>query len=109
MSTDRWSEVRRISGEALELARDERAAFVATECATDPAVRKAVERWLRSCDQAESFLPAPAAEFAAQLILSAGVEAPVMEGTRVGPYRIVGEAGHGGMGTVYLAERADDQ
>src|SRR5690606_35722819 len=30
-----------------------------------------------------------------------------MAGNTVGPYRIVGELGHGGMGAVFLAERAD--
>lgn len=30
-------------------------------------------------------------------------------GRRIGPYRVIREIGHGGMGTVYLAVRADDQ
>ena len=31
-----------------------------------------------------------------------------MEGRRLGAYRITREIGHGGMGSVYLAARADD-
>jgi serine/threonine-protein kinase len=34
---------------------------------------------------------------------------PVQEGRRVGPYQIVREIGRGGMGAVYLADRADGQ
>ncbi|MBI4468012.1 MAG: protein kinase [Acidobacteria bacterium] len=38
----------------------------------------------------------------------AGREMPD-SGRRIGPYRVIRELGHGGMGTVYLAERADQQ
>ena len=59
----------------------------------------------------ESFLDNPAFELADTV--NVGVQpAPDstsrMEGRRLGAYRITREIGHGGMGSVYLAARADD-
>ncbi len=34
---------------------------------------------------------------------------PDLTGERIGPFKLISEIGHGGMGTVYLAERADGQ
>jgi serine/threonine-protein kinase len=42
--------------------------------------------------------------------LSFAVQAePSRTGERIGPYRLIRELGHGGMGTVYLGERADEE
>nr|MBA2670026.1 serine/threonine protein kinase [Gemmatimonadota bacterium] len=78
-------------------------------CAGDGELQAEVERWLRSCERADGFLEQPAAEFAAGLIVEADNETGGAAPERIGPYRILHEAGHGGMGAVYLAERADDQ
>ncbi len=108
MDADRWREIEEVLDAALDLPPAERSAFLDERCAEDVELRAEVERLL-----ANSELPTPlpaspldlAGELLARIDPQAVAEAPV----RVGPYRIVRELGQGGMGTVYLAERDDDQ
>jgi len=61
---------------------------------------------------AGTFLESPAMEFAAPLLAHLPAErdsTPPHAGAQIGPYRVLREIGHGGMGTVFLAERADNQ
>jgi tetratricopeptide (TPR) repeat protein len=104
-----WRQVFEVLDEALELTPEEREAYIKHACANDQAARAAAAAVL---DQAEAatFLESPAAEFAAPLLRDIGVELATPTGEfQIGSYRILHEIGHGGMGTVYLAERADKQ
>ncbi len=87
-----------------------RAAYVERACLADSALAAEVVALLAD-REAPAFLESPALEFAAPLLadLPAEVEPAAVSRLPIGPYRIVREIGHGGMGTVYLAERADDQ
>jgi eukaryotic-like serine/threonine-protein kinase len=99
---------------ALEVGRDERAAFVASACEGDPALRAEVEQLLEADEEA-------GAAFRGLGTRVAGLAREALEealpehtggswvGRTVGPYRVVGRLGEGGMGVVYLAERADLQ
>jgi len=109
-SSDRWSKIDRLLDEVLDLEPGERTAYLERACAGDAALRTDVELLLRDCDGAIDFLDQPAAEYAAPLVRHLEDQlSPPTGGMRVGPYRIVREAGHGGMGTVYLAEREGDR
>jgi serine/threonine-protein kinase len=93
---------------AIELDPEDRLAYLDTECAGDPVLRADLERLLQACERAAGSLAQPAPQSYATLFadLAGG---PSLDGVRVGPYRIVGDIGHGGMGAVYLADRADGQ
>lgn len=69
---------------------------------------------LASAPEAEAALGDSVDTFAAPLLADLAAEASdddaaLAPGIRVGPYRIVREIGRGGMGVVYLAERADQE
>jgi hypothetical protein len=112
MTPETWQQLKSRFHAALKLAPEHRAAFLAEACDGDKELRTRVERLLASHDEAGPFLVSSA-------LVDAGVvqaEEPVRTadeddrvGQRLGPYEIIREIGHGGMGTVFLAVRADDQ
>jgi serine/threonine protein kinase/tetratricopeptide (TPR) repeat protein len=100
---EKWDQVKELFTSALERDPEERSNFLRQACGADDSLRAEIESLLSSFDDAPTFLEdCPAAD-----LLSA--QSSAIAGRRIGAYRIIRECGHGGMGIVYLAERADDQ
>jgi non-specific serine/threonine protein kinase/serine/threonine-protein kinase len=100
---ERWQHLDELFHAAVAVPPDERSRILAT-CA-DASLRAELEDLLAAHDRAGGFIEAPA-------VATPGVwpeGGTSRAGQRVGPYRIVREIGRGGMGAVYLAERADGQ
>jgi non-specific serine/threonine protein kinase/serine/threonine-protein kinase len=107
---ERWKQITQLTAEALERPEAERSSWLADACAGDEDLRLEVESLLAAHCSAGSFLETGALAGVGAAVASAmASQAPLtpMIGRRIGPYRILSELGHGGMGVVYLAERAD--
>ncbi len=101
MSLDHWPRVKALFEEAQQCAPDERAAWLDAACAGDRALRAEVERLLASDDGADAYFDTLGHAIH-------GEEAPGLSlPETVGPWRVTRELGHGGMGQVLEAERAD--
>ncbi|HKU14754.1 MAG TPA: serine/threonine-protein kinase [Steroidobacteraceae bacterium] len=106
MTPERWGRVKEIFSTALEREPTQRAPYLEVACEGDEELRAEVKSLLEAHDTAGAFIE----EDAAQRIGLAGAQSRKdWIGRRLGPYRIVGEAGRGGMSEVFRAVRDDQQ
>jgi serine/threonine-protein kinase len=100
---ERWRLLETLFYKASDMDATDRAVFLDQACAGDPAMQKEVEALLASEDQSLSYLMKPAAQAAREITAN-----PPLTGRRIGLWRIIESIGDGGMGRVYLAQRADE-
>src|ERR1043166_8824246 len=91
--------------EALQLERDQRAAYLERACGGDGELRRKVEALLEGHDRVGDFLEdSPQTN---SLQRRSGVPAGERPGDRIGHYKLLQQIGEGGCGVVFMAEQEE--
>jgi non-specific serine/threonine protein kinase/serine/threonine-protein kinase len=105
MSAPDFQKVEKIFHAALECEPNQLDAFLSQKCTGDETLRREVEALLALHRRAGSFIETPVADVAAGLLKDDETDLLIAE--TIGHYKISKRISAGGMGAVYLAERAD--
>ncbi|HET7469474.1 MAG TPA: serine/threonine-protein kinase [Gemmatimonadales bacterium] len=107
--TDRNQRIDAVFDALLDLPPDEQMGYLHRAAGDDPELHEEVLRLLHAHRRAEGFLDAPSPPLARALLEAPGPLATGQVPDRIGPWRIQRLIGEGGMGAVFLGERADGQ
>src|SRR5262245_36586870 len=105
MNSDRWSKINEVFSEWLDLEDEKRQQFLIEACGSDHDLRKEVQHLIDAHLRSDGFIETPV--FAEAALAITAEEDLLQIGQQIGVYKILKEIGRGGMGAVYLAERAD--
>jgi serine/threonine-protein kinase len=101
VTPERWQQVKYVLDGALDCRTAERPSFLDAACQGDSELREEVESLLASEDVLGDFIEEPIFDFHQDGEEERG------EGHRIDAYRVVREVGRGGMGSVFLAKKAE--
>src|SRR5262245_42704162 len=105
MNDSRWERIQTVFHLAADLPAAERRQYVVAECADDPSLADEVLAMLDEDARDDSVLDRDVSHLARAMLDTPVV--PILPTDSFGPYQISSVLGEGGMGVVYLAERAD--
>ncbi len=119
MKPERWQQVEAIFQAAIDVDLEDRAHLLDEECGGDTLLRSEVEKLLKNFENAEGFIEDPVwsnsknvdqqKEPKAFTDVFSRMDSSELIGRRIGVFELTKEIGRGGMGTVYLARRADGE
>ncbi|MBA3973984.1 MAG: hypothetical protein C0504_07170 [Candidatus Solibacter sp.] len=110
MSDPRWLRVEELFHQAMSLPPANRRPFLEQQCAGEPRILDAVLKLLGVSSQADSRFEKPIDPPA--FLLDPSSPSPSvssLQGSLLGPWRLLKPLAAGGMGAVWIAERADGQ
>ncbi|MGA9994094.1 MAG: serine/threonine-protein kinase [Pyrinomonadaceae bacterium] len=104
-----WQQIKELFNAAVELAPHDRETFLKANCVASDEIRSEVSALLSAHESAGDFIQQPAMVDVGLVASHEQVNSSAaVIGQQIGSYQIISELGRGGMGSVYLAARADE-
>ncbi len=107
ISATDWQRVKAVFHGAMDLPQPDRAPYLTRACAGNAWLLKEVQTLLAAHESDPNFLEESAVGEAVARFEQRSTHERI--GRRLGPYQLVAELGHGGMGQVFRARRVDGQ